>query len=146
LISLIRRIWCWGYLRKQEIPGMLFDTDLIWNVMAHSLRQNSEYLEHVPNDRASRNSFSISIKFATRMHISEFLRFATSDVVGAALNHFAQNQLPDTISRGTISVSGWLFPRLGQYVETRLAEGRKRNGFKLSTAKNNRFTLNFATT
>lgn len=63
------------------------------------------------------------------MHISKFLRFATSDVVGAALNHFAQNQSRDAISRETILVSGWLFPWLGQYVETRLAEGQKEKWF-----------------
>jgi len=121
--------------------GGSYGADLIGNVMAHSLWQSSKYLAHVPNNRMNGNSFSISIKPA-RMHISKFLRFATSDVVDAALNYFARNQSRNAASRGAISVSGWLFPWLGQYVGTRLVEGQKRNGFKLRL-KIDRFSLYF---
>lgn len=62
-------------VENNETQGTIYNIDLIWNVMVNSSRQNSKYLAHVPNGMASRNSFSISIKPATRMHIFEFLRF-----------------------------------------------------------------------
>lgn len=102
--------------------GGLCDTDLIGNVMAHLLQQDSEYLAHVPNDRVGWNSFSISIKRATRMHISEFLRFATSDVAG--LEPLRAKPIGRRgIARNNLGI--WVNPQLGKY-ETRLAlKGRK---------------------